>query len=115
MLLLCYRRCSTCKGVRALMDAKGLSYETREIDLENPTADELRKWHEASGLPLARFYNTSGIKYRELGLAAKRKTMTADEQYALLATDGMLVKRPILFTDDKIYVGPDVKKYLETL
>lgn len=114
-LLICYRRCSTCTAVKKLLDELGIDYESREIDQDNPTAEELRAWHEKSGLKISRFFNTSGIKYRELGLAAKRKTMTEDEQYELLATDGMLVKRPIFFHDDKIYVGPDVKKYLESL
>lgn len=113
--LICYRRCSTCKAVRKMLDELGIAYESREIDQDNPTAEELKKWHQESGLPLSRFYNTSGIKYRELGLAAKRKSMTEEEQYKLLATDGMIVKRPILFHEGKIYVGPDVKKYLTQL
>lgn len=113
--LICYRKCSTCKDVRKKMDALGLEYETREIDLENPSAEELEAWHEQSGLDIGRFFNTSGIKYRELGLSKKRKEMTEKEQYALLAEDGMLVKRPILFYKDAIYVGPDVKKFLDSL
>ncbi len=113
--LICYRRCSSCKAVRKLMDELGMEYTTREIDLENPSKEELKKWHQASGLPLSRFFNSSGMKYRELGLAAKRKKMTEEEQYEVLATDGMLVKRPILSHDGAVYVGPDVKKHLQAL
>ncbi len=115
MILLCYRKCSTCKSVQKEMDEKGLEYEVREIDLDNPSAEELQRWHEMSGLPLSRFYNSSGMKYRELGLAAKRKLISEEEQYELLATDGMLVKRPILLVEDHVYVGPDVKKYVQAI
>lgn len=113
--LICYRRCSTCQGVRKQLEKLGIEYESREIDEANPTEAELRTWHKQSGLPLSRFFNTSGMKYRELGLAKKRKEMSEDEQYKLLATDGMLVKRPILFHNGHLFVGPDVKKYLMTL
>lgn len=114
-LLICYKKCSTCKGVEKLMQEKGIEFDYREIDKENPTAAELKEWHEKSGLAITKFFNTSGILYREQGLSEKRKNMTEEEQYEVLATDGMLVKRPILFLDGEIYVGPQVKKHLESI
>ena len=116
MKLICYKRCTTCKGVEKMLDEKNISYEFRDIKDENPTRDELKSWHEKTDYDIKRFFNTSGKIYREENLKDKLKEMTLDEKYDLLATDGMLVKRPILFTDDgKILVGPDVKKYVETL
>lgn len=114
-LLICYKKCTTCKGVEKLLQEKGIEYNYREINKENPTAEEIKEWHEKSGLPITRFFNTSGILYREQGLSEKRKSMTEDEQYQVLSTNGMLVKRPILFLKGEIYVGPDVKKHLESL
>lgn len=111
--LMGYKKCSTCAGVEKLLKEKNIEYTYREIDKDNPTEQELKKWHEESQLPLKRFFNTSGILYREMKLAQKLSDMSQEEQYKLLASDGMLVKRPILFIDGKIYVGPDVKKYLE--
>ncbi|WP_306483337.1 Spx/MgsR family RNA polymerase-binding regulatory protein [Anaerococcus sp.] len=116
MKLICYKRCTTCKGVKKMLDEKNISYELRDIKDENPTRDELKSWHEKTDYDIKRFFNTSGKIYREENLKDKLKEMTLDEKYDLLATDGMLVKRPILFTDDgEILVGPDVKKYVETL
>lgn len=114
-LLICYKKCTTCRGVEKLMEEKGIDYDYREIDKDNPTVEELKKWHKESGLPLTRFFNTSGKIYREEGLAEKRKTMTEEEQYEKLATSGMLVKRPILFLEGEIFVGPDVKKKIDSL
>ena len=95
---------------------KIISYELRDIKDENPTREELKAWHEKSGYDIKRFFNTSGKIYREENLKDKLKDMSLEEKYDLLASDGMIVKRPILFTDDgKILVGPDVKKYLESL
>ncbi len=116
MKLICYKRCTTCKGVEKMLDEKNIPYELRDIKDENPTRDELKSWHEKTDYDIKRFFNTSGKIYREENLKDKLKEKTLDEKYDLLATDGMLVKRPILFTDDgKILVGPDVKKYVETL
>lgn len=115
MLLICYKKCTTCKGVEKMLEEKNISYDYREIDKDNPREDELKKWHEISGLDIKRFFNTSGIIYREMNLKDKLKDMTLEEKYALLSTDGMLVKRPIMIDGDNIYVGPDVKKYIETL
>ena len=116
MKLICYTKCTTCKGVEKMLDEKGFSYDYRDIKEENPTAEELKAWHEKTGLPIKRFFNTSGKIYRENNIKDKLPAMSSDEAYELLATDGMLVKRPILFTDEEeIFVGPDVKKYIENL
>ena len=91
MLFLCYPKCSTCQKAKAFLEENGVSYTLRDIKTENPTEDELRQWHKLSGLPLKKFFNTSGLQYRALELTKKLPTMTEDEQFALLATDGMLV------------------------
>ncbi len=95
-----YPKCSTCQKAKRWLQDKGVTFEARHIVEQNPTAEELKKWHELSGLPLKRFFNTSGMKYKELGLKDKLPNMTEAEQYELLATDGMLVKRPILVGKD---------------
>lgn len=100
MLFLCYPKCSTCQKARRWLDERGLAYDVRDIKTDNPTADELRDWHRKSGLPLKRFFNTSGLQYKALGLKDKLPQMSEDEQFALLATDGMLVKRPLLVGED---------------
>lgn len=105
MLFLCYPKCSTCRKAQAFLDAHGIAYDLRDIRENNPTEEELRRWHAMSGLPLKRLFNTSGIPYRELGLSAKLPAMSEDEQFALLATNGMLVKRPLLIGDDFVLVG----------
>ena len=105
MLFLCYPKCSTCQKAKAFLDAAGVSYELRDIKTENPTDEELRKWHALSGLPLKKFFNTSGLQYRALELTKKLPTMSEEEQFALLATDGMLVKRPLLIGEDFVLVG----------
>lgn len=116
MKLICYSKCTTCKGVEKMLDDKNITYDYRDIKEDNPTADEIKTWHEKTGLPIKRFFNTSGKIYRENNLKDKLPKMTDNEAYELLSSDGMLVKRPILFTDDgNIYVGPDVKKYIEKL
>ena len=116
MKLIAYKKCTTCKGVEQMLEEKGIKYDYRDIKEDNPSAKELKDWHKKSGLDIKRFFNTSGQIYRNEGLKDKLPDMTDKEKYDLLATDGMLVKRPILITDDgDIYVGPDVKKYIETL
>ncbi len=105
MLFVCYPKCSTCKKAEQYLKAKGLDYEVRDIKIDNPTADELREWYVASGLPLKRFFNTSGNLYKQLGLKDKLPAMTEEEQLELLATDGMLVKRPLLIYDGGVLVG----------
>ena len=105
VLFLEYPKCSTCQKAKKWLDERGVAYVDRSIVEDNPTADELRAWHGRSGLPLRRFFNTSGMLYREMELSKKLPTMTDDEQYDLLATNGMLVKRPLLVTDATVIPG----------
>ena len=105
MLFLCYPKCSTCQKAKAFLDANNIPYELRDIKLDNPSEEELRRWHALSGLLLKKFFNTSGLQYRALELTKKLPTMTEDEQFALLATDGMLVKRPLLVGEDFVLTG----------
>ena len=115
MLFLEYPKCSTCKKAKKWSDEQGISYEDRHIIEDNPTVEELKDWHERSGLPLKRFFNTSGMKYRELGLKDKLPEMSEEEQYELLATDGMLVKRPLVVGDDFVLIGFKEALWKETL
>ena len=105
MLFVQYPKCSTCKKAKKWLDERGIAYDERHIVEDNPTADELRQWHQMSGLPLRRFFNTSGMLYRDMGLKDKLPSMTDDEMYELLASNGMLVKRPLLVLDDNVLVG----------
>ncbi len=105
MLFVEYPKCSTCKKAKKWLDDHGITHVDRHIVEENPTAEELKEWISRSGLPIKRFFNTSGMKYRELELKDKLPTMSDEEQYALLATDGMLVKRPLVIGDDYVLVG----------
>ncbi len=114
MLVLCYPRCGTCKKALKWLEDNGLEYEYRHIVENNPTRDELKDWYERSGLPLKKFFNTSGLKYKELNLKDRIPEMTEDEIFDLLATDGMLVKRPILLEGDKVLVGFKAEEW-ETL
>ena len=100
-----YPKCSTCQKAKKWLDAHDVAYTDRHIVEDNPTAEELRAWHERSGLPLKRFFNTSGMLYREMELSKKLPDMPEDEQYALLATNGMLVKRPLLITAATVIPG----------
>ena len=105
MLFVCYPKCSTCKKAQAFLAEKGAQPQVRDIKTENPTEAELREWHRRSGLPLKKFFNTSGMQYRALELSARLPNMSEEEQCALLATDGMLVKRPIPVTEETVLVG----------
>ena len=105
MLFLCYPKCTTCQKAKAWLDNQDVSYTLRDIKLDNPTAEELRQWWTASGLPLKKFFNTSGLQYKALGLKDKLAAMSEEEQLSLLATDGMLVKRPILVGDGFVLTG----------
>ncbi len=105
MLFICYPRCTTCKKAQKWLDDNGFQYELRDIKENNPTYEELKNWHAKSGLPLKKFFNTSGLLYKSMELKDKLPTMTEDEQLKLLATDGMLVKRPILVNEDTVLVG----------
>ena len=105
MLFIEYPPCSTCQKAKKWLDEQGVSYESRHIKEEKPTYEELKEWHQRSGLPLKRFFNTSGLLYKSMELKTKLPTMTEEEQLQLLATDGMLVKRPILITEKGITTG----------
>lgn len=105
MLFIEYPKCSTCKKAKNWLDAHGIVYTDRHIKEDNPTAEELRLWYQKSGLPLKRFFNTSGIQYRELGLKDRLPEMSEEEQISLLATDGMLVKRPVIVGGDFVLTG----------
>ncbi len=105
MLFVCYPKCSTCKKAEKWLKENNLSYEFRDIKEDNPTLDELKNWTLKSGLPVKKFFNTSGMIYREMGLKDKLAAMSDEEQMELLATDGMLVKRPLLITEDCVKVG----------
>lgn len=105
MTFVCYEKCGTCRKAKAWLEERGAAYDLRPIKEQNPTADELRAWIAASGLPVRKFFNTSGLLYKELQLKDKLPGMTEEEMIALLATDGMLVKRPILVGEDFVLVG----------
>ena len=105
MLFVCYPKCSTCKKAQQFLDADGVSYTLRDIKEERPTREELTSWYRQSGLPLRRFFNTSGLVYKSLGLKEKLPTLSEEEQLELLASDGMLVKRPLLIGEDFVLVG----------
>ena len=105
MTILCYSKCGTCRKALAWLDGRGVAYTNRPIKEENPTAEELRAWIAQSGLPVRKFFNTSGLLYKELQLKDKLPHMTEDEMIALLASDGMLVKRPLLIGDGFVLVG----------
>ena len=115
VIFVCYPRCTTCKKAEKWLADNRIAAQVRDIKENNPTEQEIRSWHEKSGLPLKRFFNTSGLKYKELGLKDKLPTMSEDEQYALLATDGMLVKRPLLVGDENVLVGFKEKEWQENL
>ncbi|MBM6777706.1 arsenate reductase family protein [Collinsella tanakaei] len=111
-----YPKCSTCKKAKKWLDDHAIGYVDRHIVEDNPTANELASWRECSGLPVRRFFNTSGMRYRELGVKAKLDAGMSDEDaFALLATDGMLVKRPIVVTDDTVLVGFREAEWEQTL
>ena len=105
MIFICYPKCSTCQRAKKYLDERGVSYTLRDIKLENPTREELRQWHERSGLELKKFFNTSGLQYRALSLKDRLPQMSEEEMLDLLASDGMLVKRPLLVGEDTVLVG----------
>ncbi len=105
MLFLCYPKCSTCRKAQDWLDDHGIAYDLRDIKLNNPTAEELTLWYRKSSLPLKKFFNTSGLQYKALGLKDKLPAMSEEEQIALLATDGMLVKRPLLIGEEFVLTG----------
>ena len=108
---ICYPKCSTCQKARKWLDERNVGYELRHIKDENPDAEELKSWYAASGLPLKKFFNTSGLLYKSMQLKEKLPTMSEDEMLSLLATDGMLVKRPLLIGEDFVLVGFKEKEW----
>lgn len=115
MLFLCYPKCSTCKKAKKWMEEHNLEYTERHIAEENPSYDELKEWYSASGLPLKKFFNTSGVLYKEMKLKDKLPQMSEEEQLELLASNGMLVKRPILVKDGRVLVGFKENEWEELL
>ena len=114
-LFIHYPKCSTWQKAKKWLEAQGVAFEARHIVEENPTAEELSKWIAASGQPVKKFFNTSGLKYKELGLKDKLPSMTDEEQIALLATDGMLVKRPLVIGNGVVLAGFKEDKWAEAL
>ena len=115
MVFLCYERCTTCKRAKAWLVDRGIAFTERPIKEENPSLEELRQWYQRSGLPLKKFFNTSGLLYKSMELKDKLPTMTEEEQLQLLATDGMLVKRPMVIMEDKVLVGFRENEWAEVL
>ena len=113
MKFICYPKCTTCQKAKKWLDDKGISYELRDIKENNPTEKELREWYKKSGLPLKKFFNTSGLLYKSMELKNKLPNMSDDEQIKLLASDGMLVKRPIVVDGANVLVGFREKEYEE--
>ena len=112
---ICYPKCTTCQKAKKWLDDNQIEYELRDIKLDNPTLEELTEWYKKSGLPLKKFFNTSGLLYKSLELKDKLPTMTEDEMLNLLATDGMLVKRPLLIGQDFVLVGFKEAEWKEKL
>ena len=115
MIFICYPKCTTCQKARKWLDENHITYDIRDIKLENPTYDELSAWHQRSGLPLKKFFNTSGLLYKSMELKDKLPGMSEAEMLKLLATDGMLVKRPLLVGDDFVLVGFKETEWAERL
>ena len=115
MLFVQYPKCSTCRKAKKWLEENNIEFEERHIIDDNPSYEELKEWYEKSDLTLNKFFNTSGMKYRELKLKDKRPEMSEDEQLKLLSTDGMLVKRPVIVGDDFVLTGFRVKQWEEKL
>lgn len=115
MVFVCYPKCTTCQKAKKWLQANGIEFEERHIKEDNPTVDEIRAWHKQSGLPLRKLFNTSGMLYRDLQLKDRLPEMTEEEQYNLLASNGMLVKRPILVGDQFVLVGFNEPQWKEAL
>lgn len=115
MLYICYPKCTTCKKAQNWLDENSISYEIRDIKENNPSYEELCEWYKKSGLPLKRFFNTSGLLYKSMNLKEKLTEMSEEEQLKLLETDGMLVKRPILVSDSRVLVGFKEKEWESVL
>ena len=115
LTFICYERCTTCKKAKKWLDDNGIEYNFRDIKTENPSYEELLSWYKVSGLPLKKFFNTSGILYREMELKDKIPSMSEDEILKLLSSDGMLVKRPLLIGENFVFTGFNEKQWGEKL
>ena len=115
LTFICYPKCTTCQKARKWLDENQITYELRDIKTDNPSAEELAAWHKVSGLPLKKFFNTSGLLYKSMELKDKLPSMSEDEMLKLLATDGMLVKRPLLVGDDFVLIGFKEAEWAERL
>lgn len=115
MLFICYPKCSTCQKAEKWLNDKGLSYTKRDIKVDNPTYDELKMWFEKSGLDIKKFFNTSGLLYKSMNLKDKLASMNEEEKLKLLSSNGMLVKRPIVITDNNVLVGFREKEWEQNL
>ena len=115
MIFICYPKCSTCRKAEKYLQDHKIEYTKRDIKTDNPTAGELRSWQKNSGLPLKKFFKTSGLQYKALGLKDKLPQLNEEEQLQLLAADGMLVKRPLLLTDGNVLVGFKETEWAEKL
>ena len=115
MIFICYPKCTTCQKAQKWLDENQMPYEFRDIKLENPTYEELSRWHQRSGLPLKKFFNTSGLLYKSMGLKDRLPGMSEEEMLKLLATDGMLVKRPLLVGEEFVLVGFKESQWAEKL
>lgn len=115
MLLICYPKCTTCQKAKKWLESQGIAYTERNIAEENPTYAELKKWYKKSGLPLKRFFNTSGLLYKSMQLKDKLPEMSEEEQLKLLATDGMLVKRPLVVDGDNVLTGFKEAEWIEKM
>lgn len=115
MIFICYSKCSTCQKAKKWLDEQDIKYTERHIVDNNPSYEELKEWYNKSGLPLKRFFNTSGLLYKEMQLKDKLPTMNEEEQLKLLATNGMLVKRPLVVNGDMVLIGFKEAEWAETL
>ena len=115
LTFICYPKCTTCQKAKKWLDENGIAYEVRDIKTENPTAEELAAWYKTSGFPLKKFFNTSGLLYKSMALKDKLPGMSEEEMLALLATDGMLVKRPLAVDGDTVLVGFKEAEWKEKL
>ena len=115
MLFVCYPKCTTCQKAQKWLNDNGYEYEERNIKEDNPSCDELKEWYEKSGLDIKRFFNTSGLLYKSMKLKDRLPDMSIEEKLELLATDGMLVKRPIVVTDNAVFVGFKEKEWAELI
>lgn len=115
MIFVCYPKCTTCRKAKQWLEANNVAYTERNIKENHPNIEELKEWHEKSGLPLKKFFNTSGLLYKEMKLKEKLPHMSDEEQYNLLASDGMIVKRPVLVSDEFVLVGFNEDEWKEKL